>query len=56
MLNIENIANYVQYNRHPKNFYNSDIRAGDQKTHKKIYNKKEERQLLELDFGNTPEN
>ena len=38
-----------------KIFYNLDIRAVDKKTHKKIYNKEEERQILELDFGNTPE-
>ena len=51
-----NIVNYVQYNRHPKDFYNLDIRAVDQKRHKEIYNKEEEeRQILELDFGNTPD-
>ena len=43
------------YNRHPKGFYNVDIRTVDQKKHKIIYNKEEERQILELDFGNMPE-
>ena len=52
---LSNVVNYVQYNRHPKDFYNLDIRAADQERHKKIYNKEEERQVLELDFGNTPE-
>ena len=50
-----NVVNYIQYDRHPKNFYTLDIRAVDQKSHKKIYNKEEERQILELDFSNTPE-
>ena len=44
---LSNVVNYVQYNRHPKNFYYLDIRAVDQKRHKKIYNKEEERQILE---------
>ena len=53
---FNNVFNYVQYNRHPKNFYNLDIRAVDQKRCKKLYNKEEERQILQLDFGDTPEN
>ena len=52
---LSNVVNYVQYNRHPKNFYNLDIKAVDQKRHKKTYNKEKERQILELDFGDTPE-
>ena len=52
---LSNVVNYVQYNRHPKNFHNLDIRAVDQKRHNKIYNKEEERQILELDFDDTPE-
>ena len=34
---------------------NLGIKALDQKSHKKIYNKEEERQMLELDFGDIPE-
>ena len=30
-----NEVNYVQYNRHPRNFFDSDIKAIDQKSHKK---------------------
>ena len=45
----------TQYDRHPKNFYNLEIKAIDQKHQKKIYNKEEERQVLESDFGNMPE-
>ena len=52
---LSNIVNYVQYDRHPKNFYDLDIKAVDLKSHKKIYNKEEERQMLELDLGYTPE-
>ena len=52
---VSNIVNYVQYNWHPKDFYDLDIKAIDQKGHKKIVNKEEERQMLELDFGDTPE-
>ena len=52
---LSNVVYYVQYKRHPKNFYNLDIRAGYQKRHKKFYNKEEERQILDLDFGDTPE-
>ena len=40
-----NIVNYLQYNRHPK-FFDLDIKVIDQKSHKKIYNKEEERQIL----------
>ena len=39
----------------PKNFHNLDIKAVDKRSYKKKHNKKEERQMLELDFGNTPE-
>ena len=51
---LNNMVNYVQYDRHPKNFYNLDMKAIDQKSHRKIHNKEEERQMLELDFSNTP--
>ena len=37
-----------------KNCY-LDIKAVDLESHKKIYNKEEKRQMLELDLGNTPE-
>ena len=50
---MSNVVNYVQYNRHPKDSYDLDIRAVDQKRHKKLYNK-EERHILVLDFGNNP--
>ena len=35
---LSNMINYIQYNRHPRKFYNLDIKTIDQKSHKKIYN------------------
>ena len=32
---LSNIVNYVQYHRHPKDFYNLDIKAIAHKNHKK---------------------
>ena len=52
---LSNVVNYVQYNRHPRNYYHLDIKNVDQKGHKKIYGNEEKRLILELDFGNTPE-
>ena len=34
---LSNVINYVQYDRHPSNFYNLDVKAIDQKNHRKIY-------------------
>ena len=51
---LGNVINYLQHDRHPVNFYNLDIRVLDQKNNKKISNKEEVRQIVELDFGNTP--
>ena len=54
---LSNVVNNIQYDRNPKNFYDLDIMTIDQKHHRKIYDrfKEEQRQILELDFGNTPE-
>ena len=49
------MANYIQYDRHPKNFYNLDIKAVNQRGYKKRHNKGEERQMLELDFDDMSE-
>ena len=49
------MVNYIKYDRYPKNIYNLDIKTIDQKSHKKTYNKEEERQVLDLDFGDMPE-
>ena len=50
-----NTKYHTQYNRHPKNFHNLDIKAVNQRNCKRRPNTKEERQMLEIDFGDTPE-
>ena len=54
---LSNVVNYVQYDRNPTDFYNLDIKAIDYKYHRKIYDrlKEEDRQVIELDFGDTPD-
>ena len=54
---LSNVVNYVQYDRHSRNFHDLDIKTIDQKSHRKIYDKfmEEDGQILELDFGNMPE-
>ena len=51
---LSNAVNYVQYGRNPKNFHDLHVKEIDQKNHRKIYDrlKGEDRQVLELDFGN----
>ena len=34
-----NVVNYIQYSRHPKEYYDLDIKAIDQRSHRKIYDK-----------------
>ena len=36
---LSNIVNYVQYDRNPKNFYELNVKALNQKNHRKIYDK-----------------
>ena len=45
------------YDRNPMDFYNLDVKAIDQKNHRKIYDglKEEDKQVLELDFSNNPD-
>ena len=52
---LSTIVNFVQYDSNPRDFYNFDVKAIDQKNHRKIYDrlKKEDWQVLELDFGDT---
>ena len=49
---LRNIVNYDQIDRNPRDFYNLDIKAINQKIHRKIYNtfKEEEGQIIELDL------
>ena len=52
---LSNVVNYVQYDRNPRDFYNLDVQAIDQKNHRKLNDrlKEEDRQVIELDFGDT---
>ena len=53
---LSNVVNYIQYDGHPKNFYNLNIRAVNKENYKRKSNiEEEERQMLELDFGDIPE-
>ena len=52
---LSNVVNYIQYDRHPKKFYNLNIRAVIMGNHKRRPNIEEAREMLELDFGDTPE-
>ena len=53
---LSNVVNYIQYNKHPKNFHNLNIRDVSKEKYKSKSNiESKERQMLELDFGNTPE-
>ena len=51
------VVNYVQYDRNPRDFYNLNVREIDQKYHREIYDrlKEEDRQVIVLDFGDTPD-
>ena len=55
---LSNVGNCVQYDRNPKNFHELNIKALDQeKNHKKMYEKlqENERQILDIDFGDNPD-
>ena len=52
---LSNIVNYIQYDRHPKNFCNLNIRAVKKEKYKSKSITEKERQMLELDFGDMPE-
>ena len=54
---LSNIVHYVKYDRNHRDFGDLDVKAADQKNNRKIYDrlKEEDRQVLELDFGNNPE-
>ena len=55
---LSNIVNYVQYDRHPRNFNDLDIKTIDQKNQEKIYSKtkEEERHILDLDLATLRKN
>ena len=49
------MVNYIQYDRHPKNFYDIDIKAIDYNSQKKRYGREKEKYILSIDFGDIPE-
>ena len=51
---LSNVVNYIQYERHPKNFYNLNMRAVNKEKYKRKSITVKERQMLEY-FGDTPE-
>ena len=54
---LSNVVNYIQYDKNPKNFHNLNIRAVDKEKYKRksSIEEEEERQMLELHFGDTLE-
>ena len=51
---LSNTLNYIQYDRHPKNYHSLGISAVN-KCRRNTCTKEEERGMLELDFGQTPD-
>ena len=48
------VLNYIQYDKHPKNYYSLSISTIN-KCRRTPYIKEEERDILELDFGHMPD-
>ena len=51
---LNNILNYIQYDKHSKNYHSLNVSAIN-KCRKTPYIKEEEIDMLELDFGNMPD-
>ena len=49
---LSNTLNYIQYDRHPKNYHNLDISTVIK--YRNSLDTKEERDIIELEFGPTP--
>ena len=53
---LGNVLNYIQYDKHPKNYHSLSISAvNKEKYRRNSYIKEEEGDMLELDFGHTPD-
>ena len=51
---LSNVINYVQDNGNPRDYFILDIKALEVRSHRKMYDRlKEDRQVIELDFGYT---
>ena len=49
---LSNMLNYIQYDRHPKNYHNLGISVV--KKYRNNLDIREERDMIELDFGPAP--
>ena len=49
---LSNVLNYIQYDKHPKNYHNVSINAVNK--YKSSFDTSKERDLVELDIGVTP--
>ena len=49
---LSNVINYIQYNKHPRNFHSLNISTVNKE---KCRGKEDEKGMLELDFGDTPD-
>ena len=55
---LSNVINYVQYNRSHIDYFKLEVKALEPKNHKRIYEhlEQEDRDIIGLEFGETPEN
>ena len=52
---LSNVLNYIQYDKHPKNYHSLNISTvNKEKCWRNSYIKEEERDMLKLDFVHTP--
>ena len=51
---LSNVLNYIQYDKHPKNYHSLSISTVNKEKCRTPDIKEEERDMLELDFGHTP--
>ena len=53
---LSHVVNYVQYDKHPKNFHSLNVSTMNKEKYKRNMKSEEEQsQNLDLDFGDTPE-
>ena len=52
---LSNTLNYIQYERHPKNYHNLSISAINKYRKALCTKEEEEKDMLELDFGQMPD-
>ena len=53
---LSNVVNYVQYDKHPKNFHNLNVSTVNKEKYKRTLKiEEEQRQEVDVDFGDTPE-